>query len=82
MIGVGLRDSPDAMRAFARQFGIDFPLWTDPEGKGREAVRMWGHPGTVLLDRAGRIVGRIRRERDWGSVDARRLVQWLLGTGP
>jgi peroxiredoxin len=82
MVGIGLRDSPDAMRAFAREFGIDFPLWIDPEGEGREAFRMWGHPSTVLLDRAGRIVGRIRRERDWGSGDARRLVQWLLGTGP
>ena len=69
------------MRAFALEFGIGFPLWIDPEGRGPEAFGVWGHPSTVLIDRAGRIVGRIRWERDWGTDDARRLVEWLLATG-
>jgi peroxiredoxin len=82
VVGVGLRETPDAMRAFAREFGIGFPLWIDPEGRGPEAFGVWGHPSTVLIDRAGRIVGRIRGERDWSTEAARRLVEWLLATGP
>ena len=81
MVGVGLRDTPAAMRAFAREFGIGFLLWIDPEGRSPEAFGVWGHPSTVLIDRAGRIVGRIQGERDWSSEDARRLVEWLLETG-
>jgi peroxiredoxin len=81
MIGVGLRETPDAMRVFAREFGIGFPLWIDPEGNSPEAFGVWGHPSTVLIDRDGRIVGRIRGERDWSSEDARRLVEQLLTMG-
>ena len=81
MVGVGLRETPDAMRAFAREFGIGFPLWIDPDGTGPEAFGVWGHPSTILIDRAARIVGRIRGERDWRSEDARRLVEQLLSMG-
>ena len=35
-------------------------------------------PNTILVDRAGRIVGRVRGERDWSTEDARRLVETLL----
>ncbi len=82
MVGVGLGDKLAAMQAFAREFGIRFPLWIDPEGRSPEAFGVWGHPSTVLIDRAGRIVGRIQGERDWGGKGARRLVEWLLSTKP
>jgi hypothetical protein len=39
-----------------------------------------GHPNTILIDRAGRLVGRVRGERDWRTDDARRLVETLLGS--
>jgi peroxiredoxin len=82
VVGVGLRDKPAAMQAFAREFGIGFRLWIDPEGQSPEAFGVWGHPSTVLIDRSGRIVGRIQGEREWGSEEARRLVEWLLRTEP
>jgi peroxiredoxin len=82
VVGIGLRETPPAMQAFAREFGSGFPLWIDPEGHSPEVFGVWGHPSAVLIDRAGRIVGRIPGERDWGSDDARRLVEWLLGTKP
>ena len=37
-----------------------------------------GHPSTALIDRQGRIVGRILGERDWQGDAARRLIRWLL----
>ncbi len=82
IVGVGLRGKPTEMQAFAREFGIGFPLWIDPEGRSPETFGVWGHRSTVLVDRAGRIVGRIQGERDWGSAGARRLVEWLLNTKP
>jgi len=57
---------------------ISFPLWLDPDRRGEAAFRTRGHPYTVLIDRAGRIVGRIPGERDWRSAEAHRLIEWLL----
>jgi peroxiredoxin len=78
MVGIALRDTPEAVRKFASEFETRFPLWVDPAGESLSAFGLRGHPGTVLIDPAGRIVGRIRGERDWGSAEARQLVEWLL----
>lgn len=78
---MGLRESAEAVRRFAKEFGIRFPLWIDPDGRSPAAFGVWGHPNTILIDRAGRVVGRIRGERDWDTAEARRLVEALLGSG-
>jgi peroxiredoxin len=81
VVGVALREPADAVRAFAKEFGIRFPLWIDPDGRGPAAFGVYGHPATILIDRAGRLVGRARGERDWATDDARRLVDALLALG-
>lgn len=62
-------DSPDVLRRFAERQGIAFPLLSDP---GSRTIAAWGlqnqqasgreagipHPGTFLIDRAGRVVER------------------------
>jgi peroxiredoxin len=78
MVGVNLRESPEAVRGFAQEFGMTFPLLLDPEGQSPRLFGLWGHPNTVLIDRQGRVVGLVRGERDWQSEAARRLVQRLL----
>lgn len=77
-MGVGLGEDAAAVGRFAREFGLGFPLWLDPEGRSPQAFGVWGHPNTILIDRAGRVVGRVRGERDWASEAARRLVDALL----
>jgi peroxiredoxin len=78
MVGVNLRESPEAVRAFAQEFGMMFPLLLDAEGQSPRLFGLWGHPNTVLIDRHGRVVGLVRGERDWQSEAAQRLVQQLL----
>jgi peroxiredoxin len=77
-VSVGLKETPDAIRSFAREFGIAFPLWIDRDGRSPAAFGVWAHPNTILIDRTGRIVGRVRGERDWSTEDAHRLVEALL----
>ncbi len=78
MVGVGLREDAAAVRHFAQELGLGFPLWLDPEGRSPQAFGVWGHPNTILIDRTGRVVGRVRGERDWASEAARRLVDALV----
>ena len=79
-MGVALRENAAAVKAFAREFGIEFTLWLEPQGRSPAAFGVWGHPSTILIDRAGTVVGRVRGERDWDTDDARRLLQSLLET--
>lgn len=78
LVGVNLRESPKAVREFAQEFGVTFPLLLDATGQSPKLFGLWGHPTTVLIDRQGRVVGLVRGERDWQSEAARRLVQQLL----
>ena len=66
------------VRDFMTEFKVTFPLWLDPEGRSQQAFGVWWHPSTILIDRGGRVVGRVRGERDWASEAARRLVEALL----
>jgi hypothetical protein len=73
-----LREAPDVVREWGKDFEIGFPLWVDATGETPVAFGIRGHPGTVLIDRDGRIVARVPGERDWSAPEARRLVEWLL----
>jgi peroxiredoxin len=81
MVGVNLRESPEAVRGFAQEFGMTFPLLLDAEGQSPRLFGLWGHPNTVLIDRQGQVVGLVRGERDWQSDAAKRLVRQLLAEG-
>jgi peroxiredoxin len=78
MVSVSLREAVETVREWGEDFDIAFPLWLDPGGETPSAFGVRGHPSTVLIDREGRIVGRIPGERNWSSPEARRLVEWLL----
>ena len=81
MVGVSLREQRDTVREWGEDLGVEFPLWIDPSGEAPVAFGVRGHPNTILIDRQGRIVARVAGERDWGTPEARRLVEWLLAQG-
>ncbi|OLC34263.1 MAG: hypothetical protein AUH81_12670 [Candidatus Rokubacteria bacterium 13_1_40CM_4_69_5] len=81
MVSVSLREPADTVREWGEDFGVSFPVWLDPTGETPTAFGVRGHPSTVLIDRDGRIVGRVPGERNWSSPEARRLVEWLLEQG-
>lgn len=78
MLGINIREESPAVVAFAKEFSTPFPLLLDPEGQFQKSLGVRGHPSTVLIDRKGRIVGRILGERDWQSEAARRLANFLV----
>ncbi len=78
VVGVDLGEDAEAVRKFARQFGIRFPLLLDQEGGSPRLFGVWGHPNTVLIDRKGRVVGLVRGERDWQSEAAVAVIRHLL----
>lgn len=70
MVNVDLQEGRDVVAQFQDDSGIPFPMWTDRTGQAPRAFGVRGHPSTVLINREGRIVGRILGERDWRSPEA------------
>jgi len=78
VLGINLEEDPEAVLGFQKEFAIPFRLFLDRDGQIQKLMGVRGHPSNVLIDRKGRIVGRILGERDWQSEAARRLVRSLL----
>jgi intracellular sulfur oxidation DsrE/DsrF family protein len=78
VIGVHLEDDAKAVESFGKRLGIFFPLALESDEHAKELFGIMGCPGAVLIDREGRIVGRIFGDRKWESEAGRRLLRTLL----
>lgn len=66
------------MDAFAREFGLTFPIWKDPSGGIRQAYWVRAVPETFAINRDGEIVKKWAGTVDWGSAAPRGLLERLL----
>jgi peroxiredoxin len=63
---------------FAEEYGLDFPILLDPDGRVTEVFRTVGVPETFVLGRDGRIVKRLIGATDWNSPGHQALIEELL----
>lgn len=81
LVKVFIREDPATVRAFGEEFGLGFPLLVDEDGAVTTRYRVFRHPQTVVIDREGKIRGRLVGERDWDSRLARDWIRGLLRSG-
>jgi peroxiredoxin len=78
VIGVNAREESEAVRRYASELGLTFPLILDPDGKIKALYGVVGLPTTFLVGRDGRAVAFGVGPREWASPPARTLIQALL----
>ena|SRR2546427_948845 len=78
VIGINAREGGVAIRAYAKELGLSFPVVLDPKGEISGAYGVIGLPTTFLIGRDGRAVALAVGPRDWASVPARAIIQALL----
>jgi peroxiredoxin len=78
IVGVNARENADAMRRYAQEIGLTFPLVADPDGKINALYGVIGLPTTFVIARDGRAVAFAVGARNWASAQARTLVETLL----
>lgn len=75
-VGVNLKDSPDAARAFVRRFGIEYPSVIDRDGTKVLALSAdlppTAVPATLVIDQEGKVAA-----RGLGRVDRSRLLAMI-----
>jgi cytochrome c biogenesis protein CcmG, thiol:disulfide interchange protein DsbE len=79
IVGVNAREEREAVRRYAAELGLAFPLVLDPDGTIGTTYGVVGLPTTFVVARDGRAVALAVGPRDWGGDTARALIQALLG---
>ena len=76
------RNSAQGIRRFFEEVAVTrLPILLDPGQELAREMGVFGLPITVILDREGREIARLRGEADWASDSARAIVAALVAGG-
>ena len=77
MVAVNIdKGGPDKAKAFLQETGAaHLALYTDASGKLFAALKAVGMPTTLIVDRNGKEIGRLVGPADWGSPEAKRMIE-------
>ena len=78
VVGVNAREGTAAIRGYAKELSLTFPLVLDPRGEINANYGVVGLPTTFFIGRDGRAVARAVGPRDWASAPARAIIKALL----
>jgi peroxiredoxin len=78
VLGINAREGTAAIRAYAKELGLTFPLVTDSKGEINAAYGVIGLPTTFVIARDGRAVARGVGPREWGNDHAWAIIRALL----
>jgi peroxiredoxin len=78
VIGINAREGTAAIRGYAKELGLTFPLVLDPKGEINAAYGVIGLPTTFLIRRDGRAVALAIGPREWGGEQALAIIRALL----
>jgi cytochrome c biogenesis protein CcmG/thiol:disulfide interchange protein DsbE len=70
--------SADAVRQFARDYGLTFEVLHDPSGGIQRIYQTTGVPESFVINRAGRIVKKVIGASDWDATVNKDLMRRLL----
>jgi peroxiredoxin len=80
---IAFREGADLVKRTAAERGYTAPVLLDASGDVTgKLYGVWGPPTAYLVDRQGRLVGRIVGAKDWSSPAARDLIRSLVAAPP
>jgi peroxiredoxin len=78
ILAVNLQETPSTVAAWARERNVTIPILLDADGDVSRRYGVIATPTVVLIDRRGRLLGRIVGPRDWSSPAGQALIAGLL----
>lgn len=76
------KKTPDVVEAFAKKYGVTFPVLHDRKGKIKEIYKTTGVPETFIIDQNGVIAEKVWGPRNWSRQDSIMIIMELLTNGP
>jgi alkyl hydroperoxide reductase subunit AhpC len=78
VLAVNIEERRSTVAAWAAEKKVTLPILLDTGGEVTRKYGVIATPTVVLIDREGRVLGRVVGPRDWGSAPARALIAGLL----
>ena len=83
MLLISFRESEDRVKRAVTERGYTAPVLLDVSGDVTGRVYgVFGPPTAYLVDREGRLVGRIAGGRDWSGPAAREVIRDFVAARP
>jgi peroxiredoxin len=73
---------PDPVRKLIEKHRYRFPVLLDPAGKTLDLFEISKIPAMLIIDRRGKMIGRVIGSRNWSSPEVFSLVDQLLNDPP
>ena len=78
IVTVNLRESASKVKAFFKEFKLTFSALLDSTGLVAASFGMRSIPTTYILDKTGRVIGKVNGPREWDSKAAIALFENLM----
>lgn len=82
VVAVNIQESHSTVAAWAREKKVTIPILLDTDGEVNRQYSVIATPTVFLIDREGRLLGRIVGPRDWASPAGKALIAGLLAAPP
>ena len=83
VLSINVDENPDVVvPKIAKQLGMNFPIFVDPNGRISEMFDVHAIPLTVIIRKKGEVLEVLNGGRDWNSLEVRaKLERWLGSNG-
>lgn len=81
VIAVNIEESRSTVDAWVREKHVTIPILLDTDGAVTRRYGVIATPTSFLIDREGRLLGRVVGPRDWASPAGTALLAGLLAGG-
>ena len=78
VLSINFKESPAAVSAFIRPFGLEFPVLIDRDGAVAKQWGVFAFPSSFLVDAQGRVRYSVNASIDWDSPKVRALIDQML----
>jgi alkyl hydroperoxide reductase subunit AhpC len=82
VIAVNIEESRSTVDAWVREKRVTIPILLDADGAVTRQYGVIATPTAFLIDRQGRLLGRVVGPRDWASPTGTALIAGLLSGPP
>jgi peroxiredoxin len=80
VIAVNIQESRSTVANWIKEKRITIPILLDADGDVTKRYSVIATPTAFLIDRQGRVLGRVVGPRDWASSEGKALLAGLLDT--